>query len=131
VERQEQLATATNDAERERITILQQQLDLQEQANEQAKERVKEEERLTAERERRADEVTRDAEDRERQIAGFRPGGDVVESRLLTRGSAESSGDKLVKLTEKTLEVLRQLLSTTQDQDPAASSGGVTLEYMG
>jgi hypothetical protein len=35
-----------------------------------------------------------------------------------------------VKLTEKTLEVLRQLLTTTQGQDPAASNGGITLEYM-
>jgi hypothetical protein len=25
---------------------------------------------------------------------------------------------------------LRQLLSTTQGQDPAASNGGITLEYM-
>jgi hypothetical protein len=130
VEREEQLNAAVNLVELERIANLQQQLGIQEKLNEAAKERVKEEERLTAERERRADEVTRDAEDRERQIAGFRPGGDAVESRLLTRGSAESSGDKLVKLTEKTLEVLRQLLSTTQGQDPAASNGGITLEYM-
>jgi hypothetical protein len=131
VERQEQLATATNDAERERIANLQKQLDLQEQSNELAKERAREEEKAAAERQRLGEQIARDAEDRERQIATFRPGGDVVESRLLTRGSAESSGDKLVKLTEKTLEVLRQLLTTTQGQDPAASSGGVTLEYMG
>lgn len=130
VERQEQLAAAANDAERERIAILQKQLDLQEQANEQAKERAAEEERLAAERKRQGEEITREAEQRESQIAAFRPGGNAVESRLLTRGQGENTGKLMVRLTEQSLAVLQELLGTIQDQDPAASSGGVGLEYI-
>lgn len=92
VRSEEELATARNETERQRIEILQQQLFKQEELN-----------RLAEERGRAEELAQKEQQDLQQKIADFRPGTQAVESRLLTRGPA--SGEQLQK---EMLQVAKQ-----------------------
>lgn len=99
IKRQEELATATNDAERERIELLQDQIDLQ-QAMADEKSRKESEEKTRA-----------------GQLANFQMGTRATESRLLTRGPAEKGIDRIAKAAEKTVSMLDSVRQAILDSD--------------
>lgn len=109
VKRQEQLAAARNDTERERIEILHEQLDAiaeQKEAEKQAAaEREKAEAAAKKAQEERAAEAMRIGE----ELARFRPGTDATESRTLTRGESQQWGERLVGQGEKQVGILAQI----------------------
>lgn len=88
-ERQQQLATATTDAERERIAALQSEIAARE---------------AMAEKERQAQQ---DAEQKQSALANAQTGTTAVESRLLTRGPARNKMEELTEKIEKHLSVIK------------------------
>jgi hypothetical protein len=99
VRRQEQLATATNDAERERIELLQDQIDLQQAMADEK-------------RRKEAEEKTRAG-----QLANFQMGVTGTQSRLLTRGPTEKGIDRIAKATEKTVAAVNGVRQAFLDSD--------------
>jgi hypothetical protein len=109
VERQEQLATAATDAERERIAALQQQLDLHEQITAEFSSRVEAEKKATAERQRMAEQEQARRAELVGQLANVQIGTTATQSRLQTRGPAQNGMERLAKLAQKQVEVLQKI----------------------
>jgi hypothetical protein len=109
VEKQEQLATAANDAERERIASLQAQLDLHEQITAEFNERVEAEKKRTEEQQKAAEEQQAKQAELVKQIAGVPTSVSATQSRLQTRGPAQNSMEKIAKLAQEQLAVLQKI----------------------
>jgi len=129
VKQQEELALATNDAERERIALLQEQISAQEQQNELVK-------KMEAEAKKNLDEVAKDQEkadkeaaDKAGKLASASTGTQAVESRLLTRGRSEQGIDKIAKNTQDSAAALRRIDANIAKQE--TSSKKLELELVG
>jgi hypothetical protein len=109
IKRQEQLLLATNDAERERIRILQEQIAIQEKQNATVMELQKTEAELAKARQDEEARKEAEAAAMRQAMANVQPGVQATESRLLTRGPAERGIDKIAKNTEKTVEAINNL----------------------
>ena len=109
IEKQEQLATAANDAERERIASLQAQLDLHEQITAEFNERVEAEKKRTEEQQKAAEEQQAKQAELVKQIAGVPTAVSATQSRLQTRGPAQNSMEKIAKLAQEQLAVLQKI----------------------
>jgi DNA segregation ATPase FtsK/SpoIIIE-like protein len=109
VKRQEELALATNDAERERIELLQQQIDKQKQQNDLKKEAEKQANDLEAKLQKEAEAAAKAEADRQKRLAAPAPGLQAVESRLLTRGDSQNPVNKVATNTAKTNDYLKEL----------------------
>jgi hypothetical protein len=117
VERQEQLATAATDAERERIAALQAQLDLHEQITAEFSSRVEAEKKATAERQRIAEQEQARRADIISQITNAPTSVQATQSRLLTRGPAQNSMEKIAKLAEKQIAILQKIFEKDAPKD--------------
>jgi hypothetical protein len=116
VERQEQLATAATDAERERILALQAQLDLHEQITAEFSSRVEAEKKATAERQRMAEQEQAKRAELVGQLASVPTAIAATQSRLQTRGPAQSGMEKMTKLAEKQLAFLQKIFEKETPQ---------------
>jgi hypothetical protein len=110
VKRQEELATAVNDQERERIELLQDQILLQGELAKEKAQKESEEKTLAS------------------QLANFQMGVTGTQSRLLTRGPAEKGIDRIAKATEKTVAVLGDVVSAIATSNRRESS--LRLEFV-
>lgn len=126
VKRFDELKTATTTQERERIALLQKQIQAQEKINESIKDQKKAQEEAIKEREKEAKEREKGKESIREKASQFQPGVGAVESRLLTRGPAEKGIDKIAGLTEKSLQALH-LIREALDKP---SGSGLQLEYV-
>lgn len=109
VERQEQLATAANDAERERIASLQAQLDLNEQITAEFNKRVEAEKKRAEEQQKAAEQEQARRAELAKQLAGVQLGVTATQSRLQTRGPGQNGMERLAKLAQKQVEVLQKI----------------------
>ncbi len=116
VERQEELASATNDAERERIRILQEQLEQQNAINDSQKEFAEAQKKAAAEEQRKAEQLAKEAADK--ALALSRPAAEnqATESRLLSRGRSDQGIDSIAKNTEKQLGKFDQLIEVVREK---------------
>jgi len=110
VKQQEQLATATNDAERERIRLLQEQIAAQEAINKQVEDAKKAEEEAIKSQQKAMEEQAKEEQQKAEKIANFQPGTQAVESRTLTRGPMEKGIDKVAVNTDKANTKLDDLI---------------------
>lgn len=117
VKEQEQLALARNDAERERITLLQEQLFAQKQLNEAAEEKGKKDEELAKKKE---------AEARKTGPGALR----AVESRFLTRGPANDTAKQLLEEAKAQKELQRQANLKLDNIYAEAKRKGMRLEVV-
>jgi hypothetical protein len=117
VERQEQLATAATDAERERILALQAQLDLHEQITADFSSRVEAEKKATAERQAMAEQEQARRADIISRLANAPTSVQAMQSRLLTRGPAQNSMEKIAKLAQKQIEILQKIFEKENPQN--------------
>ena len=120
VRRQEELASATNDAERERIALLQEQIAAQEKKNALADENLKKfDEQIKIANEaskKRQEEAQAKAEALSRPAAV----NVAVESRFLTRGNSDQAIDRVAKASESSktlLEQIKEVLLNPPDSD--------------
>lgn len=121
VKSQEQLAQATNDSERERIQLLQEQIAAQEKMNKSIEDQKKADEEAAKEREKEAEKAAKEQEDIAKKVADFQPGTQATESRLLTRGPAEKGIDKIASNTAEAKTLLQQI------KDALSKGGGDAL----
>lgn len=129
VRRQEELALATNDIERERIKLLQDQIAAQEQQKTLLEQQKKAEEDAAAERRRQAEEAAEEQQQINESLAGFRPGTQAVEGRLLTRGPSQGVDAKILDESKKManrLQLIYDVLST-----PPNAGERLTVELIG
>jgi DNA repair exonuclease SbcCD ATPase subunit len=117
VKKQEQIATATNDAERQRIMILQEQLAAQQALNKAAEDAKKAEEEALKIQRKEAEDRAKEEQQKAEKLASFQPGTQAVESRLLTRGPMEKGIDKVAVNTEKTNSKLDDLIAFFTNQN--------------
>lgn len=116
VKRQEQLALATNDAERERIRILQSQIAEQEKLNKLAEEKAARDLKATEELGKEFDRRQKELADRASNIAKLRPGVDATESRLLTRGLSDDPSFQTAENTKAMVGALKDLPKKTASE---------------
>jgi hypothetical protein len=109
VERQEQLNAAGSLAELERIANLQAELDLHEQITAEFQSRVEAEKKATEERQRVAEQEQARRAELVSQIANVPTAVSATQSRLQTRGPAQSGMEKMTKLAEKQLAFLQKI----------------------
>jgi hypothetical protein len=129
IRRQEELAMATNDVERERIAILQQQITAQEKQKELIEAQKRAEEEAAKDRQKMLEEQAKERDRIQGAISAFDPGVQAVQGRLLTRGDSDRSPEKIVKNTERAaglLEAIQGLL-----ERPPASSDQIVFEGVG
>jgi hypothetical protein len=106
VKSQEQLALATNDAERERIALLQQQISVQEKINESAKKAAEEEKKATEEKQKKFESVTSELQ-KQYDIAIL--GADAVEKRdQVSAGRTAEEQQTIRMMQEKVAEAEKQ-----------------------
>lgn len=129
VTRQEQLALATNDAERERIQILQEQIAEQERMNKLIEEQAKAAEQAAKERDKKIEDRRKELEDRDKKISGFTPGVGATEGRLLTRGRGEQDLAKIARLGEAQVTWLQRIERAVSQNDP--NFDPIVLEVVG
>jgi hypothetical protein len=122
VRRQEELATAVNDVERERIETLQKQIDMQEESVRLAKEKADQDKELQKQQEKAAADALKEASDKADKLSQFTAGTQASESRLLTRGPETKGIDKIAKESEKSNTLLGQI-KTALEQTGLTSSG--------
>jgi hypothetical protein len=122
VRRQEELATAVNDVERERIETLQKQIDMQEESVRLAKEKADQDKELQKQQEKAAADALKEAADKADKLSQFTAGTQASESRLLTRGPETKGIDKIAKESEKSNTLLGQI-KTALEQTGLTSSG--------
>jgi flagellar biosynthesis GTPase FlhF len=129
IRRQEELAMATNDVERERIAILQQQIAAQEKQKELIEAQKIAEDQAAKDRQKMLEEQAKERDRIQGAISAFDPGVQAVQGRLLTRGDSDRSPEKIVKNTERAaglLEAIQGLL-----ERPPASSDQIVFEGVG
>jgi hypothetical protein len=115
IKRQEQLAMATNDAERERIALLQQQVQVQEEQNKIAQELASTQKELAKAEAQRAEELAKAEADKAKALAGVQLGVSATQSRLLTSGPANRGIDRVAANTEKTVTAIMSLEKRVAD----------------
>ena len=119
VKNQERLLIATNDAERERIALLQEQIAAQQEQNEIAQKIQKAEEELSKARKQESERAAADEVRRQQAIANVPTSITGTQSRLLTRGPADRGIDKVAKNTEKTVAKLEEVKTTLETFRPS------------
>lgn len=129
VKRKEQLAMATNDTERERIQLLQQQIDAQEKQNQLVEDQKRAEEEAAAKRQQEAERRAQELQKMRDAIANFDPGVGATEGRLLTRGPSDRVPDKILKATEKSVAVQERI--ATALERPIGESDRYSFEFVG
>lgn len=125
VKNQEQLALATNDAERERIALLQAQIAAQQQQNEAVEQLKKTEEEAAKEREKQQEDLIKEQERQRQALANVPTSITGTQSRLLTRGPADRGIDKVAKNTEKTVAKLEEVKTTLETFRPTFTTPGI------
>ena len=114
IKRQEQLALATNDAERERIALIQEQIAAQQEHNEAVEQLKKIEEEAAKAREKEQQDRLKEQERQRQAIANVPTSVTGAQSRLLTRGNTDRGIDKVAKNTEKTVAKLEEVRTTLE-----------------
>ena len=130
-EKQQQLATARNDTERERIALMQRQVTEQEQINTLAEQQSKAEndrinKSLDANEKVRQDRLA-DEEAKQQALANAPRGTTAVESRLLSRGPSDMIPKQSLEVQKKTLAVLDRIEGQGSDD---ASLNKLELEFV-
>lgn len=118
IKRQEQLALATNDIERERIRLLQEQIAAQQEQNAAVEQLKKIEEEAAKAREKEQQDRLKEQERQRQAIANVPTSITGTQSRLLTRGNADRGMDKVAKNTEKTVAKLEEVRTTLETFRP-------------
>jgi hypothetical protein len=129
VKRQEQLAAARNETERERIELLHEQLDAIAAQKEAEKEADAARKKAEAEAQKAQEERAAEAMRMGEEIAKFRPGTDATESRTLTRGESQQWGERLVGQNEKQVGILAQIRDLLEPRE--GGEPNMTLEIVG
>ncbi len=144
VKRHEQLATASNEAERQKIALLQQQIfarkqeaEIQKQQEQAEKERDRQRQRRQEEMQRQAErqkqEMQKQAEERQRideAVAGVDTTVQATQGRLLTRGGRSQPLDKVRKATEETVAQLKMLRRENEQRQRMKPMGNMARELV-
>ncbi len=131
VKKQEELASATNDAERERIRLLQEQIAQQNALNESQKEFAEAQKKAEEEQQRILGKIAQDAADKAQAMSGPTPDNDSKQSRILTRGSSEQKIDLLARNSDKQLGKFDELIEAFKERfngNPANGGTFVVIE---
>ncbi len=117
---EEQLATATNEAELERIRILQEQLDRQNAINDANKAFAEQEKKAQEEAKKRQEQEAKEEADKQAALSRPAAVNTATESRLLTRGRSDQGIDSIAKNSEKQVGILGKIAQLLERE------GGVT-----
>jgi hypothetical protein len=115
--------------ERQRIQILQEQIDAQERQNELVKQQKQAEEEAAKKRQQEAERRASELQKMRDAIANFDPGTQATQGRLLSRGPSDRVSDKILRATEKSLGVQERMLQVLEQ--PPSSADRYTLEMVG
>ena len=118
IRRQEELAMATNDVERDRIAILQQQIAAQEKQKDLIEAQKQAEEQAAKDRQKMMEEQAKERERIQGAISSFDPGVQATQGRLLTRGASDQVPAKIQKATEKTATTVDAILDWLNQPKP-------------
>lgn len=117
IRRQEELALATNDTERKRIALLQEQIAKQERLNQLAEEQEANDEKARAAREKAIKDQAKERERIQGAIANADFGVQATQGRLLTRGASDQVPERIAKNTEKANGILDRIFDVLDQQD--------------
>jgi hypothetical protein len=129
IRRQEELAMATNDVERDRIAILQQQIAAQEKQKDLIEAQKQAEEQAAKDRQKMMEEQAKERERIQGAIASADFGVQATQGRLLTRGASDQMPERIAKNTEKANGILDRIFTVLDKQD--SLSPQITFEGIG